>query len=102
MVADLLLRGKENATPVNVLCSRLNIRPREVRLRIAKERELGAVILSSSTGGGYYLPADRAEIEEFIKVTNKKAFSTLRTLRSAKELVKAMNQTDGGQIEMRG
>ena len=39
---------------------------RELRQRIASEREQGAIICSGS-GKGYWRPKDRQEIEQFIK-----------------------------------
>lgn len=96
MIENVLLRGKKNATPAAVLCDRFGVSARELRHIIAREREAGAVILSDAAKGGYYLPADKAELLEFIKVNNARAFSTLRTVRSAKQALKEIETREGG------
>jgi len=64
---------------------------RELQTIIARERKAGAVILSSCAGG-YYLPASREEVEEFVRTQDKKARSIMFVLKSARQY---MNQLDG-------
>ena len=55
---------------------------------IAKERESGKVILSTTQkGGGYYLPEKREEVTEFINTLSKRAGNTFKALKSAKAFV---------------
>ncbi len=94
MVSDLLFRGKRNAVSTAYLCRRLSISARELRRRVHRERLEGIVILSSCTGG-YFLPESAEETKEFVRITNKKAISTLRGLRSARELLGELEQIEG-------
>jgi hypothetical protein len=49
------------------------------------------LILSKCThGGGYYLPASRAELVAFERTLRRRALGTLRTLRSARQALKIM------------
>lgn len=96
MVSDLLLRGKRNAVSTAFLCRRLNICDRELRRRIQKERSEGVCILASYSGG-YFLPESAEETKEYIRITNKKAISTLHGLRSAREFLGELEQTEGKQ-----
>lgn len=68
---------------------------RALQSDISKSRNAGQVILSS-TQGGYYLPANKEEIEEFIKVLQARAINTFRALRSARETLKH----DDNQLEL--
>ena len=57
---------------------------RALQLDIARAREDGQVILSATTGG-YYLPKDNAEIEEFIAILRARAINTFKALKSARK-----------------
>lgn len=98
LVEALLARGEENATPSRQLARMAGFRSvRELQSEIARERENGALILSTCRGGGgYYLPADgaagRREISEFIATLQARAQNTFAVLRSAKA---ALQQVDG-------
>lgn len=97
-IASLLPVGKENAISTEDLvkltgCSSA----RELQQYIAQERKAGAVICSSTTGG-YYLPSNHAEMAEFCKTPENRAFNTLLALRSTR---RAMRVPKGQQsIEM--
>ncbi len=81
----ILPTGKENAITSNELTRVMGFdNTRSLQADIAKSREAGQVILSCSTGG-YYLPANDREIEEFISVLRARAINTFKALRSAKE-----------------
>lgn len=93
-VYDELASGKENAISTADLCKRLDLKSsRELRKLVEIERKAGKVILSSSTGG-YYKAANKAEIEEFVKMTERKGIHTLAAVQSAK---KALEVLDGQQ-----
>lgn len=73
---------------------------RALQSDISKSRNAGQVILSS-TQGGYYLPANDEEIEEFIKVLQSRAINTFRALRSAREALKHNdNQMELADLEV--
>lgn len=84
----LLRRGKENATSSVELAAAAGFSDiRTLQEDIAKSRAAGQVICSSTTGG-YFLPADRAEIEEFIHALEARAKNTLLALRSARQAIR--------------
>ena len=81
-------RGKENAVSSAALAEAVGFRDiRSLQADIAKSRAEGQVICSSTTGG-YYLPADRAEIEAFIHSLEARAKNTFGAIRSAREAVR--------------
>lgn len=82
---EFLPKGKENAVSTTELCLIMGFdNARTLQADIAKARENGQVILSATTGG-YYLPKDNAEIEEFIAILRARAINTFKALKSAKE-----------------
>ena len=84
--------GKENSISSRKLAVIMGFDSiRTLQADIAKSRDAGQVILSSSAGG-YYLPANDEEIEEFIAVLRARAINTLRAIKSAKGL---LNETKG-------
>lgn len=85
---EALPEGKENAISSESLTEMMKFRSdRELRMQIAKERNAGAIILST-TAGGYYRSTDREEIAEFIRTLEKRAKSTMKVLKSAKRYLK--------------
>lgn len=95
VIADLLPVGEENAISTKELvrlagCSSV----RELQRYIAEERKAGAVICSSSTGG-YFRPANRAELAKFCKTLENRALNTLVALRSVRC---AMRVPEGQQL----
>ena len=95
-IMELLPEGKENAISSEELVGIIKLKSsRELRLKIAKERNAGAIILST-TSGGYYRSTDREEIAEFIRTLEKRAKSTMKVLKSAKRYLKNVE----GQMSM--
>lgn len=95
MIEECLKKGKGNAISAAELVALTGVNSvRQLQMIIANERKEGAVILSSSTGG-YYLAANREEIEEFVRTQDKKARSIMVILQSARKLLK----TAEGQID---
>ena len=98
MIHELLGQGQSNAIRTADLVRLTGCKSaRDLQEQIAKEREAGHLILSSSRrGGGYYLPAPgaagKAEIEAFVATLRARALNTLRILRDAK---RALNDLDG-------
>jgi len=94
MIAECLKIGKENATSSEGLCISLGFRTkRELVKKISQERQQGAVICSS-VEGGYYLPKDKQEIQEFIRTLESRGRHTLAALKSAR---KELRKMDGQQ-----
>ena len=98
-VFDSLRYGKENAIPSKVLAQALGFQSvRELQKQIERERAAGAVILSDSHGGGYYLSNDPDELQRFTRTLNARAKNTLRAVESAQRALDAAT----GQERMAG
>ena len=99
MVEELLNKGKENARTTEELvraCGFSN--KRELTLQIAKEREAGAIICSSTVGrGGYYLPDDPRELREFINSMDNRAINIFKAVKSAKKMLKELESKNNGK-----
>lgn len=77
--------GKENAVSTAELSVIMGFGDsRSLQADIARSRNAGQIILSS-TSGGYYLPGNDEEIQEFIAVLRARAINTFRALKSARE-----------------
>ena len=92
-VYENLLPGKENAlTPeyLTVKCHFSSVRM--LQKQIEAERKAGKV--NTASPGGYYLPAagDTMEIRKFIRTLENRGENTLKTLESARELLKELEE----------
>lgn len=67
MIADLLLTGAEHPTTAKDLCKLTGFKHRELTAQIERERRQGQPICAScdSTNPGYYLAADRNEMQNY-------------------------------------
>ena len=91
--------GKENAIPSKVLAQALGFQTvRELQKQIERERAAGAVILSDSHGGGYYLSDDPEELRRFTRTLEARARNTLKAAESAQRALDAAT----GQERMAG
>ncbi len=88
-IAELIPTGRENAVSIKTLMHSTGWTERAIRAAVNRERVSGALILSNRQDGGYYLPQNRSEIQEFITSNEAQAFSTLRMLRAAREQLEA-------------
>ena len=94
VIESLLPVGKENRISTKQLVNLIGCSSsRELQQLIAEERKNGAVILSA-TSGGYYKPANRAEMAEFCKSLENRAKNTFVAIRSTK---KALSKLEGQQ-----
>lgn len=92
-VYDSLRYGRENAIPSKLLAEALGFQTvRDLQKQIEKERAAGAVILSDSHGGGYYLSNDPEELLRFTRTLNARARNTIKAAQSAQ---KALDATTG-------
>ena len=97
-IERLLPQGVQNAiTTADLVQLTGYSTARQLQKEIETERNHGALILSSSTGG-YYLPSDgpagKREIKDFINTLNSRAVSTLRTLRAARQALDEMESRE--------
>lgn len=93
-VYENLLPGKENTLTPEYLAAKCHFSSvRMLQKAIEQERRAGKVILFSTTPPGeYYLPAagDTMEIRKFIRTLENRGENTLKTLESARELLKEL------------
>ena len=96
MITEFLKTGKDNSVPSKVLAKMIGCRNvRDLQTLISQERQQGAVILSTSrNGGGYYLPADAEEVQEFVRTLDARARHTFLALRSARKYLKEIENVD--------
>ncbi len=100
MIIELLPKGKENAISTQTLCKAAGFdNVRTLRSAVAKERKEGALIASSSKGG-YYIPADDKELEEFVSILDRKARSIMVVLQPARKALR--NAQDPAQMILEG
>lgn len=89
-VYGFLRYGKKNAIPSQSLAKALGFRTvRELQKQIERERAAGAVILSDSHGGGYYLSNDPKELRRFTRTLEARARNTLKAAESARQALNA-------------
>lgn len=105
-VKSLLHKGEENAISTKALLRLTGFSTaRVLQSVIMREREAGALILSTArNGGGYFLPDDgekgKHEIAAFAQTLHARAINTIRILKSAK---RALDIVEGQKtIEITG
>ena len=83
-ISSLLLRGRENAIPLQHLKAVTNLDGRSVRLMIEKERRAGVPILADNASG-YYMPDSDAERASFVRSMRHRAHEILKTAQAVEE-----------------
>lgn len=84
-VNSLLNRGEENAVTARDLAAITGHSVREITAQIARERQAGAVILSSNKG--YFLPSNTQELLHFVRTMDSRAKQIFLAARSAKAML---------------
>lgn len=98
-VYDALPYGREHAIPSKQLAQMLGFRSvRDLQKAVEAERAAGAVILSDTSGGGYYLSNDPAELQRFTRTLYARARNTMKAAESAQRALDAAT----GQMRMPG
>ena len=102
IVEKSLQQGAENAVSIDYLLTVTGHKTaRALQSEIAREREAGALILSSNRSG-YYLPDSgekgRQEIARFISTLRARSLNTLRILKPARRALMVVD----GQTEIHG
>lgn len=68
MIAEVLLAGAKNARKGHEICTLLNIKPRDLTAAIERERRAGKPICASTgRNPGYYLAANKEEMQEYCR-----------------------------------
>lgn len=88
MINEILLEGAENAQTGKSICEMLQITPRELTTRIERERRAGFPICASTGANpGYFLAADRQEMERFCKSLHHRAGEIYKTRRACMKML---------------
>jgi len=83
-IADYLKKGKDNAMTTQELLELTGLQtPRALQSAIAKERK--EIVICSGSGRGYWLPANREEIEEFNNNMTSRAIKIFESSKCARE-----------------
>ena len=89
MIKELLNAGIKNKTTKAELITVLGLSERDLVRQVHNERKAGALILSTTAnGGGYYLPANKAEINDYVKSMENRAVNTFIAIRAARAALK--------------
>ncbi len=97
MIREILLEGAENAQTGSSLCLLLDITARELTQAIERERRAG-VPICASTGSkpGYYLAANRGEMENFCSSLKHRAGEIHKTRRACMKTLSHLPEDGGG------
>lgn len=98
MISEFLFAGAENAQSSTILCKKLNITRRELSQAVETERRQGAPICASTdrTAPGYYLAADKKEMQDFCGSLSRRAGEIHKTRRAC---LKTIEQLPDGNRE---
>lgn len=93
MVHEQLKKGKQNAITSAKLMKMCGFSDkRTMQMQITRERNEGIVICSTTVGqGGYYLPQDKEEVQEFIDSMTSRARKTFKAIKSARKYMKIID-----------
>lgn len=87
-IYDLLPVGAENAVGRRQLSAMTGLPDRQLRYKISQERKAGALILSTTEGGGgYFRPADTQELRRWVAMMTAHTNATLAVIRAAQEAI---------------
>ncbi len=82
--------GCENARHKKQLVRLTGMNERALRKSIEHLRREGFVIISDKSG--YYFPKTTDELEDYVRTVSKRARSTFYTLKSARQMLKTMQE----------
>lgn len=94
-ICDHIGIGSENAVSKQQLCAMTGLKEREVRRRIAAERDKGVPIVSSSHSKGYYLASTEEDYNILQREIMSRATKLMRQYRSI-----AKHRTMEGQMQL--
>ena len=89
-IFDMLTVGAEYAISRRALVALTGLSDRQLRRKIALERKAGALILSTTEGGGgYFRAADVQELRRWVAMMTAHTNATLAVIRAAQEALAA-------------
>lgn len=98
-VLSCLATGEQNAVTTEALIQRTGLDRRTVRRAIHDLRLQGVLICSrTNQGGGYWIAADTADLQRFVRSMDRRAKATFAAVRPARRIAKAGDdQTPGAR-----
>ena len=92
MIHEYLRTGADNPTTGRELATLLNCDIRDITEAVERERRAGQPICanSSSGGSGYYLAADREELDTYCRRLRKRAGELFKTRRALLNVLKQL------------
>lgn len=92
-IFDMLPVGAEYAISRRELAALTSMSDRQLRCRIAQERKAGALILSTTEGGGgYYRAANADELRRYVLSMRSRSRETLAAVRAAEKFLMMEDQ----------
>ena len=89
MVYEVLAEGAENARTGREICRQLRMNPRELTSTIEQERRAGYPICASTgTNPGYFLAADKEEMQQYCAALAHRADEIDKTRRACIDTIK--------------
>lgn len=91
MIYEVLAEGKENARTGKYICDLLGISARDLTLAIERERRAGKPICASTgSNPGYFLAANRDEMERYCNALFRRAGEIHKTRRACMETLEKL------------
>lgn len=88
MIYEILQEGAENATTGREICNRLNLTIRELQAGIRQERRAGKAICAETSGrAGYYIPANKEEMQRYCNSLTHRAGEIFATRQACLDLL---------------
>ena len=91
MIYEILLEGKENALTGKEICGILGIKARDLTAAVERERREGKPICASTgSNPGYFLAANRDEMERYCNALFRRAGEIHKTRRACMETLEKL------------
>lgn len=95
MIYEILQEGAENATTGREICDRLNLTIRELQAGIRAERRAGKAICAETSGkAGYYIPANKREMERYCNSLTHRAGEIFATRQACLDLLDTLPESE--------
>jgi len=89
-ILESIPRGEDNAITRTELVNKLGISDRRLRRLIHKKREEGELIISKTSGKGYYQPETREEVVRFIRQQKSYIKNLHRSISKAEKALRVL------------
>lgn len=101
MICEILSTGEHNARTGREICALLNISARDLTAAVERERRAGQPICAStdSKSPGYYLAADKDEMQRYCNSLMRRAGEIHKTRRACMEAMQKLPAGRAGDAE---